>query len=104
MSIRIRKDKCVGCGRCTEACPGNLIRKGPDGKAEIRRIRDCWGCTSCVKECPVNAILFYLGPDIGGKGSVLTVSDQGSVSTWRIEDLDGNVKTIQVNKKDSNKY
>ena len=25
MSIRIQKSKCAGCGRCIEACPGNLI-------------------------------------------------------------------------------
>ncbi|WP_230578498.1 4Fe-4S binding protein [Selenomonas ruminantium] len=25
MSIAIEKDKCVGCGQCTEVCPGNLL-------------------------------------------------------------------------------
>ena len=32
MSIRIQKSKCVGCGRCIEACPGNLIKKDKEGK------------------------------------------------------------------------
>lgn len=27
MSIRITQNNCVGCGRCIEACPGNLIKK-----------------------------------------------------------------------------
>ena len=48
MSIRIHEDRCIGCGRCTEACPGNLIllQDGPSGrKAKIREVRDCWGCT-----------------------------------------------------------
>ena len=30
MSIQINKLKCVGCGKCVEACPGNLIKKDTD--------------------------------------------------------------------------
>ena len=56
MSIRIREEACVGCKRCIEACPGNLIRLGERGKAEIRCVEDCWGCTSCLKECRAKAI------------------------------------------------
>ena len=67
MSIQIRKENCIGCGLCIEACPGNLIKKGADGKAFIRHERDCWGCTSCLKECKNDAICFYLWADIGGK-------------------------------------
>ena len=32
MSIRIQKSKCVGCGRCIEACPGNLIKRTKKAK------------------------------------------------------------------------
>ena len=49
MSIQINKLKCVGCGKCVEACPGNLIKKDTDGKAFIKHVKDCWGCTSCLK-------------------------------------------------------
>ena len=69
MSIRIQKSKCVGCGRCIEACPGNLIKKDKEGKAFIRQVRDCWGCTSCIKECSCDAIRFFLGADVGGRNA-----------------------------------
>ena len=69
MSIRITQNNCVGCGRCIEACPGNLIKKDAQGKAVIKHISDCWGCTSCLKECKTGAISFYLGADMGGAGS-----------------------------------
>lgn len=104
MSIQIQKSKCVGCGRCVEACPGNLIKKTPEGKAEIRRIRDCWGCTSCVKECGTGAIRFYLGADMGGRGCTLTVKEKGDLSIWTIEAPDGGIRTIEVNRKNANKY
>lgn len=104
MSIRIKKENCVGCGLCIEACPGNLIKKDNDGKAFIKHEKDCWGCTSCLKECKTDAICFYLGADIGGKGSTLSVTEKGDISTWKVEDIEGNVQMIEVNKKDANKY
>ena len=103
MSIAINSSKCVGCKRCIEACPGNLI-KLVDGKAVIKREKDCWGCTACLKECQTGAITFFLGADIGGRGSVLSVSDSGDIRTWTVTAPDQSTKTIVVNKKESNKY
>ncbi|MDO4168623.1 MAG: ferredoxin family protein [Lachnospiraceae bacterium] len=104
MSIQILKNSCVGCGKCIEACPGNLIKKDKEGKAYIRHEKDCWGCTSCVKECMVHAIEFYLGADVGGAGSTLTVEKKGDLNLWKIKDVNGIVRTIEVNQKDANKY
>ena len=104
MSIRIQKSKCAGCGRCIEACPGNLIKKDKENKAFIRQVRDCWGCTSCIKECPVYAIRFYLGADIGGMGGLVHTEEKGDILNWIIERSDGSAKVIAVNRKESNKY
>nr|WP_027871472.1 ferredoxin family protein [[Eubacterium] cellulosolvens] len=103
MSIRINDASCVGCRRCAEVCPGNLIRI-VDRKAVIRREKDCWGCTSCLKECRNGAILFFLGADIGGKGSVLSVEEKGDIRTWTVTGSDGTKKEIAVNMKESNRY
>ena len=104
MSIRIDRETCVGCGRCHDVCPGTLIKLADDGHAFIKYPRDCWGCTSCVKECPVHAIRFYLGADIGGRGSLLHTEESGDILNWIIEHPDGSVTEIPVNRRESNQY
>jgi adenylylsulfate reductase subunit B len=94
----------VGCGRCVEACPGNLIKLNEERRAEIRHPRDCWGCTSCIKECPAGVIQFFLGADIGGNGGTLSVSEKNEWNIWTFRSSLGEIRTIEVNKKDSNKY
>lgn len=103
MSILIDKNKCVGCKRCSQICPGNLI-KMEDGKAFIKYPKDCWGCASCIKECKACAISLYLGADIGGMGSKLTVKEEGDLYKWQVEKLNGEVLEIEVNRKNSNTY
>lgn len=104
MSILINQDKCVGCRRCIEACPGNLIKPDAKGKAYMRHPKDCWGCTSCVKECAASAISFFLGADMGGRGSSLTTRVEGDYRYWTITDPMGEEQTITINRKDANKY
>lgn len=103
MSIRINKDKCRGCLSCTQVCPGNLIYE-KDGAAYIRYPELCWGCVSCVKECAFGAIEYFLGADIGGRGSTLNVTKDKGLLKWNIEKYDGSRITIEVDPKDSNKY
>lgn len=105
MSIQIQQSKCIGCGRCVEVCPGNLIKTDENGRACIRHPEDCWGCTSCLKECRACAIRFFLGADIGGMGGTFTVkTGTEGADLWTFSDRMGQKKTIQVNKKDANKY
>ena len=85
MSIAIDSMKCRACGKCLDVCPGSLIVRGEDKKAVIRYPKDCWGCASCIKECPFEAISYYLGADIGGMGSQMTVHTEGDLLHWRIK-------------------
>lgn len=104
MSVRILQNKCAGCGRCLAVCPGDLLTKGPDGKIQIRDVRDCWGCTACLKECRTGAIQYFLGADIGGMGSTLLVEQSDEMFRWKITSPEGVRKTIEIQRKDSNKY
>ncbi|MCX8129324.1 MAG: ferredoxin family protein [Clostridia bacterium] len=104
MSIRIEKDKCVGCGRCSGVCPGSLISKDGEDKAYIRFPKDCWGCTACLKECRTGAIRYFLGADIGGKGSTLHIKREKDLLHWHIIRPGGEVEVITINQKESNKY
>ena len=94
MSIRIREDRCVGCGKCQEVCPGTLIQI-KDKKAVMK---------SCVKECKMGAIEFYLGADIGGMGGTMNVTQKGDLLNWNITRSDGSELVISVDRRNSNKY
>ena len=50
------------------------------------------------------AIAFFLGADIGGRGSTLSVTQKGDMNIWKVENPAGEIQTIEVNKKDANKY
>lgn len=51
---QLRADVCVGCGKCAESCPAQVIRI-QNGKAKFRR-RGCISCFCCQEMCPVKAI------------------------------------------------
>ncbi len=104
MSIKIDVNKCVGCNKCIEICPGNLIYKNEINKAFIKYEKDCWGCTACLKECKFKAIKYYLGADIGGNGAELYVEQVKDTLNWHITDKNGKESIISTNRKQSNKY
>ena len=103
MSIRIREDRCVGCGKCQEVCPGTLIQI-KDKKAVMIYPKNCLGCVSCVKVCKMGAIEFYLGADIGGMGGTMNVTQKGDLLNWNITRSDGSELVISVDRRNSNKY
>lgn len=104
MSIVIDREKCKACGKCEKVCPGTLIGKDEAGKACMKYPKDCWGCSSCIKECPFGAIALYLGADMGGMGSKMTVLEKDEKLYWNVEKTDGSKESIVIDKKESNKY
>ena len=104
MSIRIDQELCRGCGACIEICPGSLIERDSNGKALMKYPMDCWGCASCIKECRFGAIGWFLGADIGGRGSQMSVQAEGDILHWPVTDPAGLVNQIDVDRKAANKY
>jgi adenylylsulfate reductase, subunit B len=104
MSIKIDLQKCIGCSKCIETCPGNLIFKNDNSKAFIKYPNQCWGCCACVKECNFEAIKYYLGADIGGKGTYLNIEKENDFLYWHIFKPNGQQITITTNAAESNKY
>lgn len=102
MSIRINSSKCIGCGKCSNICPGNLIcMKGK--KAFIEFPKECWGCTACMKECKFEAIELTLGADVGGNEASMTVRIKSGRVEWKIAKGEQEIN-IEVDPMDSNKY
>ena len=104
MSIAFDLSLCKSCGACAQMCPGSLIKLREDRTPYIKYPRDCWGCSSCIKECRFGAIAMYLGTDIGGMGSKMTVRSTDKELYWNIQKWDGTKEQIIINKSDSNKY
>lgn len=104
MSIKIDGELCTGCGKCRNVCPGSLLYKDEDGKTVTRFPRDCWGCTACVKECSFGAIKYFLGADIGGRGTMLHTKYEDDYLHWIFTKPSGEEKLIKVYRKEANQY
>ena len=101
--IKIDKNECIGCGKCAEICPGNLLQI-KNRRAEIRDVRDCWGCCACVKICPQNAICYQLSADLGGAGAKLFANDEKNALKWIVKFPNGAENKIIIKKTESNRY
>lgn len=55
MKLRVRKDRCIGCGLCADSCPWQAISVEA-GQAHIDQSR-CNHCGLCLQMCPQGAIV-----------------------------------------------
>ncbi len=104
MSIRIETEKCRSCGKCLEACPGNLLRFDENKKAYSLHPEECWGCAACLKECKFDAIRYFLGADIGGNGSQMYTKVDGNLTHWVIVRPEQEDIIITIDKRNANQY
>ena len=72
-SFEVDHEKCIGCGKCTKVCAGNVVGgtvlSMEDGYPVLLRPdtfgwMDCWKCEHCIAACPTGAIsMFGVGAD-----------------------------------------
>ncbi len=53
--VNINRERCIGCGRCIDACLTKALAI-VGGKAMLVDERRCDGFGSCIAVCPSNAI------------------------------------------------
>jgi len=59
-TVKIDRNKCVGCLTCVLVCPYGAVAAGPSGaaqKCELCLENSC-GAPACVNGCPNNAIVY----------------------------------------------
>ncbi len=54
-TLKLDKEKCVGCGTCAIVCPHRVFTVDI-GKASITELDRCMECGACALNCPVDAI------------------------------------------------
>ena len=61
-TLVLDRDKCIGCGLCTEVCP-HAVFEMDQKKAHIVDFNACMECGACVNNCPGEAI--SVNPGVG---------------------------------------
>lgn len=70
VELRVERDECTACGRCTSACPMSLPVSSMVAAGRMEH-PDCSLCGTCADECPRQAIRIGWGarpPAAGGAG------------------------------------
>ncbi len=68
VSLELDKDKCTGCGKCTEVCPHNVFII-ENGLAEIIDRDRCMECGACANNCPFEAVT--VEPGVGCAAAII---------------------------------
>jgi NAD-dependent dihydropyrimidine dehydrogenase PreA subunit len=54
-TLELDEEACVGCGRCAEVCPHQVVTLH-ERKARVEDLDACMECGACATNCPTGAI------------------------------------------------
>ena len=54
-TLQLDEAACVGCGRCVEVCPHQVVALD-ERTARVQNLDACMECGACAKNCPTAAI------------------------------------------------
>ncbi len=54
-TLELEAKACIGCGRCVEVCPHQVLSLN-DRQARVRDRNVCMECGACAKNCPAGAL------------------------------------------------
>lgn len=65
MPVTVDYGKCIGCKRCYDLCPMDVITWDDDiDMPRITYPEVCWHCAICYMECPKRAMDFIFPPSM----------------------------------------
>lgn len=56
MALKVKLERCKGCGICVEFCPKKVLELSELEKVVVAREQDCIKCKQCEMRCPDFAI------------------------------------------------
>lgn len=56
MALKVKVERCKGCGICVEFCPKKVLEVSELEKVVVAREQDCIKCRQCEMRCPDFAI------------------------------------------------
>ncbi len=74
-TLKLDKEKCVGCGTCENVCPHQVFAL-ENKRAEIIDLNACMECGACTMNCPTEAI--NVSPGVGCAAYIIQTWIKGS--------------------------